>query len=75
MYICVCHALNEGDVKSAFAHGATEANGVFCHHGIRPHCGRCVPVMEGMAHRHQHRPDHACQGETCRAAAPNSMRR
>jgi bacterioferritin-associated ferredoxin len=48
MYVCVCHALTDGDVRSAEARGAATHSDVFHHFGVTPCCGRCVPAMRGM---------------------------
>lgn len=50
MYICVCHALTDGDVRSAEARGAATSGDVFHHFGVTPCCGRCVSSMRGMLH-------------------------
>lgn len=48
MYICICHALTEGDVRSAEAAGAATHGEVFRHFGVKPQCGRCMSSMRGM---------------------------
>jgi bacterioferritin-associated ferredoxin len=47
MYICICHALTEGDVRSAEAAGAATHGEVFRHYGVKPQCGRCMSSMRG----------------------------
>jgi len=48
MYICVCHALTEGDVRSAETAGAETHGQVFRHFGVKPQCGRCMSSMRGV---------------------------
>lgn len=48
MYVCVCHALTDGDVRSAEAEGADTHGEVFRHFGVKPKCGRCISYMCGM---------------------------
>jgi bacterioferritin-associated ferredoxin len=45
MFVCVCHALTDADVKAAARKGATGEAEVFCSFGVRPQCGRCIPTM------------------------------
>lgn len=48
MYVCICHALTDDDVRSAEAEGAACNAEVFRHFGVRPQCGRCIPSMRGL---------------------------
>lgn len=48
MYVCICHALTDHDVKSAETKGATDEKEVFCLYGVNPQCGRCIPFMRGI---------------------------
>lgn len=45
MYICVCNALTDGDVRSAEAAGAATQGQVFRHYGVKMQCGRCANAM------------------------------
>jgi bacterioferritin-associated ferredoxin len=56
MYICICHALTEGDVRSAEAAGAVTHGEVFRHFGVKPQCGRCMTSMRGTM---------GCGGSVC----------
>jgi len=51
MYVCVCHALTDGDVRSARDEGAATSAEVFRHYGVKPQCGRCVRTMGGVMGR------------------------
>jgi bacterioferritin-associated ferredoxin len=42
MYVCVCHAVTEGDVRDKAAAGATTPKAVRAACGMRPGCGACV---------------------------------
>ena len=48
MYICVCNALTDRDVRSAEAAGAAREAEVFRHFGVTAQCGRCVPCMRSL---------------------------
>ena len=48
MYVCICHALTDRDVRSAEVEGASSDAEVFRHFGVKPQCGRCVPSMRCM---------------------------
>ena len=49
MYVCICHALTDVDVRAAETEGAaSDADEVFRHFGVKPECGRCVPCMRGL---------------------------
>jgi bacterioferritin-associated ferredoxin len=52
MYVCICNALNEKQVKNALEHGATTPASVFRHFERQVQCGKCVPMMRGMAQEH-----------------------
>jgi bacterioferritin-associated ferredoxin len=42
MYICVCHAVTEDDVRGHVASGAASPKAVRAACGMRPGCGSCV---------------------------------
>jgi bacterioferritin-associated ferredoxin len=42
MYVCVCHAVTEEDVRDHMASGACSAKAVRLACGMRPGCGSCV---------------------------------
>ena len=42
MYVCVCHAVTEQDVRAHVADGACTAKDVRRACGMRPGCGSCV---------------------------------
>jgi len=45
MYICLCHAITDRDVRSAEQDGAVSDSEVFRHFGVQPRCGRCIGSM------------------------------
>ena len=49
MYICICNALKEGDVRQALAQGAHQPAEIFRHFGAKVCCGKCVGTMRGMS--------------------------
>jgi bacterioferritin-associated ferredoxin len=48
MYICICNALTEKDVRTAVDEGAASAAEIFGYHGVEALCGQCVPIMQRM---------------------------
>ncbi len=51
MYICLCNAITDRDVR---AHGAVEGCSVATVYqalGVRPQCGKCVPFVRQMLRR------------------------
>jgi bacterioferritin-associated ferredoxin len=45
MYVCVCNAITDGDVR---AHAQTECSTVSAIYralGAKPKCGKCVPLV------------------------------
>jgi bacterioferritin-associated ferredoxin len=42
MYVCVCHAVTESDVRDHVTAGACSAKEVRAACGMRPGCGSCV---------------------------------
>ncbi|WP_085584053.1 (2Fe-2S)-binding protein [Thalassospira mesophila] len=53
MFVCVCNALNQGDVKRAATQGnATRPAEVFRFHGCKPQCGKCACHMRAELNQH-----------------------
>jgi len=48
MYVCICNALTEKDVRAAVDGGARSAAEVFGRFGARAQCGYCVADMQGI---------------------------
>ncbi len=46
MYVCVCHALTDKQVREAAQGGVKTAGQMFKRHGVRPVCGKCVGCMK-----------------------------
>lgn len=54
MYVCVCHALKESDVRKAADEGCRNASDVHRHYGVETQCGRCERAMaEALEARNQ----------------------
>lgn len=58
MYVCVCNAITDSDVREAKALGAMDEDDIFDHFGVEPLCGRCCDMMgemlDGHVHAHSH---------------------
>jgi bacterioferritin-associated ferredoxin len=48
MYVCVCHAVTEDDVRRQVAAGATSPKTVRAACGMRPGCGACVKRIRAL---------------------------
>lgn len=49
MYVCLCHGLNDRQVRSAIDEGgAGSAAQVYRHFDCKPRCGKCVPFVRDM---------------------------
>jgi bacterioferritin-associated ferredoxin len=48
MYVCVCHAVTEGDLRDRVAAGATSPKAVRAACGMRPGCGACVRRIRSL---------------------------
>ena len=45
MYVCVCHALTDADIRSAKARGVASDSEFFRQFGVEPQCGYCVVTI------------------------------
>ena len=45
MYVCVCHAFTDRDLRATSAATVGEA---YRNLGVRPSCGKCVPFVQDM---------------------------
>lgn len=52
MYVCVCHAVTEDDVRCHIADGACSAKEVRQACGMRPGCGSCVRRIGSLIQEH-----------------------
>lgn len=48
MYICLCNAITDRDVRAAASSGCTSVSDVYRHCGGQPQCGKCVPFVRAM---------------------------
>jgi len=48
MYICLCNALTDGDLRPHTAGGGSSVSMVYNACGCRPQCGKCVPFVRQM---------------------------
>ncbi len=45
MYVCVCHAFTDRDVRAT---GAATVGEAYRNLGVRPSCGKCVPFVQDL---------------------------
>jgi bacterioferritin-associated ferredoxin len=48
MYICICNALNDTQIRCVVDSGATSAGQVYAGLGCAPRCGKCVTAVRRM---------------------------
>ncbi len=48
MYVCLCNALTDRDVRPHAAAGDVSVSMVYQACGCRPQCGKCVPYVRQM---------------------------
>jgi len=48
MYVCLCNALTDRDVRAHSAEGGCSVAMVYRSLGCEPQCGKCVPYVRQM---------------------------
>ncbi len=48
MYVCICNALKEKDVRTAIQNGANSIGHVFKAQGCKPDCAQCFNCMRDV---------------------------
>lgn len=48
MYVCLCNALTERQMRQAAQSGDGSTLGVYQACGTQPRCGKCMPLVEGI---------------------------
>jgi bacterioferritin-associated ferredoxin len=48
MYVCVCNAIRESELRSAAVRGPGDAEAVYAALGRRPNCGSCLDDAEAI---------------------------
>ena len=48
MYVCLCNALTDRDLRPHTVAGAGSVSMVYNACGCRPQCGKCVPLVRQM---------------------------
>ena len=48
MYVCICNALTEKQIREALAARPADVRAVYRHHDCKPQCGRCVAEVCAM---------------------------
>jgi bacterioferritin-associated ferredoxin len=48
MYICLCNALTDRDLRPHMTGGTCSVSMVYNACGCRPQCGKCVPLVRQM---------------------------
>ncbi len=52
MYVCICNAFTDRQVKQHLKEGAKSAACVFRARGCAPQCGKCVPTLREIVNEH-----------------------
>lgn len=66
MYVCVCQAVTERQVREAVEQGAHSLRALREHLGVASECGRCAHCAHGIIKECQGCPDRQC-GNACAA--------
>ncbi len=45
MYVCLCNAFTDRQVRAVCPGAGSSAAAVYCALGVRPKCGKCVPTV------------------------------
>lgn len=53
MYVCICNAMTDRQVREAHKHGARNVAQVFRRTGTKPECGKCVCCMHEILKENQ----------------------
>lgn len=53
MYVCVCNAIRERDIKRALHCGVRTVAEIYKFLGHKPECGKCVPHTVKMVKEHR----------------------
>lgn len=48
MYVCICHAITDRQVRAAFGAGVREVDRLHPHYGCETQCGRCLDMISDM---------------------------
>jgi bacterioferritin-associated ferredoxin len=56
MYVCICNAIRESDIKTAVDSGISRASDYFRNTGLRPQCGHCVSSVQSTIDAHTRPP-------------------
>lgn len=59
MYLCICNAINQRDVRTAYEQGARTVSSVYKAMSCAPQCGKCSCAIRDELK--QHREDHSAQ--------------
>ena len=46
MYVCLCHAFTDRQLRDAARNGGGSVEGIYRSLGVAPRCGKCLPVVE-----------------------------
>jgi len=53
MYVCICNAVTDGDIREAYAEGACTLEALQDELGVATCCGRCEPTAREVLARCQ----------------------
>lgn len=56
MYVCVCHAVTDRQMRQAAAEGVCSLRGLRESLGLGSGCGRCIPEARRLLEQLHHRP-------------------
>jgi len=56
MYVCLCNGLTDRQVRGAAGGTGCSPAGIYRSLGVRPQCGKCIPLMREIIRDHADRP-------------------
>ncbi len=64
MYVCVCNAITDREVRASAACDACTVSGIYRALGRQPKCGKCVPLVRQLLRQVTEipQPQHAAAG-------------
>ncbi|CAG7857660.1 hypothetical protein MCAMS1_02566 [biofilm metagenome] len=54
MYVCVCKAVTDSQIKSAINEGLSSRRDLFKCLGVGGDCGKCTPHVKELLNNHEH---------------------
>ncbi len=68
MYVCICNAVNDRQLKQALDEGVVSIRALRRHFGFESCCGKCTSCMRSLINEYRKAGDHFTPGDpSCKA--------